>query len=79
MKFALFMSQPAGRIARVVVGLALLTIGIALQSVAGIVLIVLGGVFVVVGSVNVCLIAPLLRVPFTGRAVVQACAVSPQA
>lgn len=78
MKFALFMAKPAGRILRVVVGLAVLAVGIVLQSPLGIALIVLGAVFVVVGAVNVCLIAPFLRVPFSGRAVIRACAVSPQ-
>lgn len=78
MKFALFMSKPAGRVIRAVVGLAVIGIGIALQSPLGIVLIVLGAVFGVVGIVNVCLIAPLLRVPFTGRAVIRACSISPQ-
>ena len=79
MKFALFMAKPAGRILRVVIGLAIFAVGIALQSVLGIVLIVLGAVFVLAGALNVCLIAPFLRVPFTGRAVIRACAVSPQA
>lgn len=78
MKFALFMSMPAGRVIRAVVGLAVIGIGIALQSPLGIVLIVLGAVFGVVGIVNVCLIAPLLRVPFTGHAVIRACSISPQ-
>ncbi|MET4706141.1 YgaP-like transmembrane domain [Frigoribacterium sp. UYMn621] len=67
MKFALFMSRPAGRILRIVAGLVLIAVGIALQSVVGIVLIVLGIVFAAVGSFNVCLVAPMLRLPFSGR------------
>lgn len=78
MKFALFMSKPAGRILRVVVGLAVFAVGIVLQSPLGIALTVLGAVVVVSGAVNLCLIAPFLRVPFTGRAIIRACAVSPQ-
>lgn len=78
MKFALFMSKPSGRALRIIVGLAIIALGIVLHSVLGVVLIVLGVVFVAVGSLNVCLIAPFLRVPFTGKAVAKACALAPR-
>jgi hypothetical protein len=62
MKFARSTSKPAGRILQMVAGLVLVAVGIALQSVVGAVLIVLGVVFAAVRSLNVCLVAPMLRV-----------------
>lgn len=67
MKFSLFMSSPSGRILRVVAGAALLVVGILLQSVLGIVIAVVGAAVMLAGALDVCLIAPLLRVPFMGR------------
>jgi hypothetical protein len=67
MKFAQFMSTPAGRIIRVVAGLVIIAIGIALQSIGGTILAVIGAFPVVAGILNVCFVAPLLRVPFQGR------------
>ncbi len=67
MKFSLFMSSPAGRVLRVVAGAALVVIGILLQSVLGIVIAVVGGAVLLAGAFDVCLIAPLLRLPFTGK------------
>ena len=67
MKFGLFMSTPTGRVLRVVAGVVLVVIGIALQSVLGIVVAVVGGAVLLAGAFDVCLIAPLLRQPFTGK------------
>lgn len=68
MPFARFMSTPAGRILRVVAGIALVAVGLATQSVLwGVVLGLVGVVFIVAGAANVCFLAPLLRVPFQGR------------
>ena len=62
MKFARSTSKPAGRILQIVAGPVLVAVGIALQSVVGAVLIVLRVVFAAVRSLNVCLVAPMLRV-----------------
>ena len=65
MPIARFMASPVGRIARILIGLALIITGI----VAGgpmLVLVAVGLVFVAVGVVNVCLIGPIIRAPFKG-------------
>ena len=67
MKFALFMSTSTGRVLRVVAGLVLVVVGIVLQSVPGVVIAVVGGTVLLAGAFDVCLIAPLLRQPFTGK------------
>ena len=67
MKFALFMSSPAGRILRVVAGAALVILGIVLQSVLGVILEVVGAAVLLAGALDVCLVAPFVRVPFTGK------------
>ena len=64
MSFARFMSTTAGRAVRAVAGLALIVWGLA----AGIpALVVVGLVPLAAGVFNVCLIAPLLKAPFSGR------------
>lgn len=67
MKFAIFMSSPAGRILRVVAGAALVILGIVLQSVLGVILVVVGAAVLLAGALDVCLVAPVVRVPFTGK------------
>jgi hypothetical protein len=73
MKFALFMSTPAGRILRIVAGAALIVVGVVMQPTLGIVtavvIAVVGVIVLLAGTSNVCLIAPILRQPFTGRAI----------
>lgn len=64
MSFARFMSSTTGRAIRVVVGLAIIIWGFA----AGIpALVVVGLVPLAAGAFNVCLIAPLLKAPFSGK------------
>ncbi len=64
MSFAKFMSSTTGRAVRVVAGLALIVWGLA----AGIpALIVVGLVPLAAGVFNVCLLAPLLKAPFSGK------------
>ncbi len=77
MKFSLFMSSPAGRVLRVVAGAALVVVGIALQSVLGVVISVVGAAVLLAGAFDVCLIAPILRLPFTGKRI-RARALTPQ-
>src|SRR5258708_28780312 len=67
MAFARFMATGAGRILRIVAGLVLIGFGLYLQSTVGIVVAVIGLVPLLAGVLNVCLIAPILGVPFSGR------------
>jgi hypothetical protein len=63
------MASPAGRILRAVVGLAAASLGVVLLTTAngwGFVLLAVGAVFVIAGAANLCLLAPLLHVPFRG-------------
>lgn len=71
MAFAFFMSSPAGRVLRVVIGLGLIGWGVSLAVVAsnmtaGVVLAVVGLVPLAAGLLDVCLIAPFIGVPFSG-------------
>jgi Protein of unknown function (DUF2892) len=64
MSFARFMSSTTGRAIRVIAGLAIIIWGFA----AGIpALVVVGLVPLAAGAFNVCLIAPLLKAPFSGK------------
>lgn len=66
LRFAEMMAMPAGRVARAVLGVILVALGLSLGGVGGIVLAVVGLVPIAAGALNVCLIAPLLHVPFRG-------------
>lgn len=68
MGFVAFMSSTSGRVLRGIVGLALVVLGVALGG-AGWILAAVGLVFVAVGVLDVCLLAPLLKQPFSGKAV----------
>jgi hypothetical protein len=70
MAFAQFMATGLGRALRVGAGLVLIVLGLmTVQGTWGAVLAAIGLVPLFAGLFNVCLIAPLLRVPFSGRAV----------
>lgn len=65
--FARFINSPAGRVARIAGGLALLVWGYTQRaSVAGIVLVAVGLVPLVAGSLDWCLISALLGGPISG-------------
>lgn len=68
MGFVAFMSSTSGRVLRGVVGLALFGLGIALGG-AWLILASVGVVFIAVGVFDVCLLAPLFKQPFSGKAV----------
>jgi hypothetical protein len=61
--FAKFINSPAGRIARIVVGLVLIVWGYTSSS---IVLIIIGFVPLVAGAFDLCLISALLGGPISG-------------
>jgi len=68
--FAKFINSPAGRIARVVVGIGLIVWGYTqLNTGTGIVLIVIGLVPLAAGAFDLCLISALLGGPISGEKV----------
>jgi hypothetical protein len=64
----MFMASPTGRTLRVIVGLALIAWGWSIhERPTGIVLMVIGLAPLLAGVFNVCLISPILGVPFSGK------------
>ncbi len=64
-----FMSSPAGRIARIVAGIALIAIGLAVVGgTAGIIVAIVGLVPIGAGVGNVCLLGPVLGSDLHGSA-----------
>ena len=68
MGFVAFMSSMAGRVTRAVAGVALVVVGAVLGG-GWLVLALVGLVFIAVGVFDVCLLAPLFKQPFSGKAV----------
>lgn len=67
MAFAQLMNSTAGRILRIVVGLALIAAGLlAVKGAAGIALAVIGTIPLAAGVFDFCLLAPILSVPWSG-------------
>jgi hypothetical protein len=65
-----FMASSAGRVARIVAGIALILIGLfAIGGVPGIVLALIGLVPLGAGILDVCVFAPVLGFPFSGPAI----------
>lgn len=64
-----FMASSAGRLARIVAGLALILVGIALGGATQYVLSALGVVMIAAGAFDFCLFAPLAKLPLSGRAI----------
>jgi predicted cobalt transporter CbtA len=65
MGFARFMSSLAGRLLRIVAGIALIIIGLAVvHGTGGIILAIVGLVPLVAGLFNFCVFAPLFGGPF---------------
>jgi hypothetical protein len=68
MGFARFMSSLAGRLLRIVAGLALAIIGLAVvHGIGGIILAVVGLVVLAAGLFNFCIFAPLFGGPFLAK------------
>ena len=66
--FAQFIASGAGRVVRVVAGLALIAGGFALRdSMAGVVMMILGLAPLAAGIFDLCLLSPLLGGPLSGR------------
>jgi hypothetical protein len=72
MAFAQFMATGLGRALRAIAGIVLIALGVMIvQGTWGYLLAVIGLVPLLAALFNVCLIAPLLGAPFSGRAVLQ--------
>jgi Inner membrane protein YgaP-like, transmembrane domain len=67
MRFVQFMGRPAGRVARVVAGAALITGAVFIGGPAGWAAGVVGLVPLAAGAGNLCLFAPLFHAPLRGR------------
>ena len=68
MGFVKFMSSMAGRLLRVVAGIALILVGLyVVTGTGGIILAVVGAVVLLAGLLNFCLAAPLFKAPFWGK------------
>ena len=66
--FVKFMSSTAGRITRIVAGIALIALGLlVVQGVGGIILAIVGLLPLVAGLFDFCVFAPLFRAPFSGK------------
>lgn len=67
------MARPAGRLLRIVAGLALIGWGYTLRhQTTGTVLMAAGVIPLLAGVLNVCMIAPIIGAPFSGRAALDA-------
>jgi membrane protein implicated in regulation of membrane protease activity len=64
MSVARFFASPAGRLLRLLAGVALIALGVFWAPGW---LAALGGLFVLVALLNVCLLAPLFGGPLSGR------------
>ncbi len=73
MAFAAFMASMAGRVLRIVAGIALIAWGWSThETTTGLVVMVLGFLPLLGGVFNVCLIAPIIGAPFSGGAELRA-------
>lgn len=71
--FACFMARPAGRLLRIAAGLAIIAWGWSQRGeTTGTILMVVGLVPLLAGVLNLCLIAPIIGAPFSGRAALDA-------
>jgi uncharacterized membrane protein len=72
MAFAKFMSSTAGRLIRIIAGVALILIGAFMVAPpAGYVVAVIGILPILAGGLNFCLIAPIIGASFWGREIRQ--------
>ncbi len=67
MKFSQFMASNMGRILRVIAGVVLIAIGFTMKSTDGYVIALVGALPLLAGVFDVCIFAPLFRMPFTGK------------
>ncbi len=66
--FVKFMSSPAGRITRIIAGIALIVIGLlAVHGLGGTILAIVGLLPLVAGLFDFCVFAPLFGAPLGGK------------
>lgn len=68
-KFSQFMASGSGRVIRVIAGIVIFLLGAQMHSGAGYVIAVIGIVPMAAGIFDFCLIAPLVKMPFAGKAI----------
>jgi hypothetical protein len=67
--FFRFIASPAGRLTRIIAGIALIAWGyLGLSGIASIIVIVVGLIPLLAGLFDVCVFAPLFQLPFGGPA-----------
>lgn len=72
MAFAKFMTGPIGRGVRIAAGVLLILLGLfVVEGTAGLILAVVGIGPILAGVFNFCLIAPLIKAPFSGKEALQ--------
>ena len=69
MKFSQFRASTAGRLLRIVVGLALIIAGLMMRSTGGYILAAVGLLPLAAGAFDRCILAPLFHMPFSGKAI----------
>ena len=63
-----FLASPVGRIVRIVAGVVIIFLGLfAVGNTAGFILALIGFVPLLAGMVDVCVFAPLFKLPFNGK------------
>lgn len=68
MAFAKMMAGMGGRLVRIIAGIVLVLVGLlVLEGTGGLILAVVGVLPILAGVFNVCLIAPILGAPFSGK------------
>lgn len=66
-KFAAWMAGPAGRIARIIIGAALVVVGVLVGGAVGIIVALVGLVPVGLGMSNRCIVSKAIGAPFKGQ------------
>jgi hypothetical protein len=69
--FVKFMASGAGRILRIVAGLALIALGFYFQGTTGVIVGVIGAVPLAAGLFDFCIFAPLFGAPMSGTKIRQ--------
>ena len=64
-----FMASTYGRIFRVGVGVLLIILGALASGATTTILVILGAFFIGVGLFDICVLAPLAHLPFTGKGI----------
>ena len=66
-KFAAWMAGPVGRIARILIGAALVVVGVSMGGVGGVIVGLIGLVPVGLGMSNRCIISKAIGAPWKGE------------